>query len=119
MMTVRRVRSWEDVDRIYLPILRISPQHQRIFSLTDISSVIFLNLFDILIGLDALVLGKGSLVPFLCISSAPKTPQLALHRGRHRTDGDDANIPFAHEQGNAVPQALDSVDWDSKASQSL
>lgn len=49
----------------YFPILRISPQYQRIFRLTNAVTVILLNFLDILIGLDALVFGKCSLMTFL------------------------------------------------------
>ena len=50
---------------MYLPVLGVALQHQRVFRLADLSSIIVLNLLDIFLGLDALVLGECTLMTLL------------------------------------------------------
>lgn len=46
----------------YLPILGIAGEHHWILRLADLSCIVILDLLDILLGLDAVILGKGTLV---------------------------------------------------------
>lgn len=48
-----------------LPVLGIALQHHGILRLGDLIILIFIDLLDILLGLDAFVLGEGTVVAFL------------------------------------------------------
>jgi hypothetical protein len=54
-----RIEYWCET---YLPILGISQEHGWIFSFTDLTTVIILHLLGVLLGLDAIIFGKGALV---------------------------------------------------------
>ena len=46
----------------HLPVLCLTLKHHRVLSFADLSRIVILDLLDVLLGLDALSLGKGSLV---------------------------------------------------------
>lgn len=46
----------------YLPVLGVARQHHRVLGLADLASIVLLDLLDVLGRLDALILGKGTLV---------------------------------------------------------
>lgn len=51
-----------DIVRTNLPVLGIALEHGGVLRLTDLSSVILLGLLDVLLGLDAVILGESTLV---------------------------------------------------------
>jgi len=44
----------------YLPIFRITREQQRAFSLTDLTSILILNVLHILLGLDSVIFAKSA-----------------------------------------------------------
>lgn len=49
----------------YLPVLGLTGKHGRVLGLTDVTSILILNLLDILLGADTVILGESTLVASL------------------------------------------------------
>jgi hypothetical protein len=53
----------------YLPVLGLAGKHGRVLGLTDVASILVLDLLDVLLGADAVILGESTLVASLEIES--------------------------------------------------
>jgi hypothetical protein len=49
----------------YLPVLGLTGKHGRVLGLTDVASVLVLDLLDVFLGADAVILGESTLVASL------------------------------------------------------
>lgn len=61
-MWLLALRSTLVIDKAYLPVLGITEEHGWVLRLTDLSSIIILNLLHAVLGLDAVILREGALV---------------------------------------------------------
>ena len=53
------------VNGTYLPVLGLTGKHGRVLGLTDVTSILILNLLDVLLGANTVILGEGTLVASL------------------------------------------------------
>lgn len=53
------------MDGTYLPVLGLAGKHLRVLGLADVTSILILDLLDILLGADAVILGESTLVASL------------------------------------------------------
>jgi hypothetical protein len=57
------------VNGTYLPVLGLASKHGRVLGLTNVASILVLDLLDVLLGADAVILGESTLVAGLEIES--------------------------------------------------
>lgn len=82
-------------ERTDLPISGVKLQQGRVFGLGDLIIGVLLNLLHFLLGLDALIFGKGAVVTLLLIGISHRTYPIPSIK----------YIPVEHGPKSAVPQA--------------
>jgi hypothetical protein len=88
----------------HLPVLGVALQHERVLGLADLARVVVLDLLDVLLGLDALVLGEGALVALAAgVGEESRADGLdfELGGGREAADGLELLVggPLAGQDG--------------------
>jgi hypothetical protein len=53
------------VNGTYLPVLGLTGKHGRVLGLADVTSILVLDLLDVLLGANAVILGESTLVASL------------------------------------------------------